>query len=120
MRAIVTFEQQSESRRAMAETPVKPAYLLVTARVTDGARMAAYARALADSGLYARHGGHYLFIGKAARPLEDWPEGTSVVCAHFPSRAAAEAFWFDAQYQDEVKPLRAGAGAFHVAIFEGL
>ena len=104
----------------MVESVEKPAYLLVTARVTDGARMAAYARALAESGLYARHGGHYLFIGKAARPLEDWPEGASVVCAHFPSRAAAEAFWFDAQDQDEVKPLRAGAGEFHVAIFEGL
>ena len=102
-----------------AEPTQKPAYLLVTAQVSDGARMAAYARALAESGLYARHGGHYLFLGKAARPLEDWPEGTSIVCAQFPSRAAAEAFWFDAQYQDEVKPLRAGAGDFHIAIFEG-
>jgi uncharacterized protein (DUF1330 family) len=103
----------------MAEADDKPAFLLVTARVTDGARMGAYARALAASGLYERHGGHYLFIGKAALPLEDWPDGTSIVCAQFPSRAAAEAFWFDAQYQDEVKPLRAGAGDFHVAIFEG-
>jgi uncharacterized protein (DUF1330 family) len=102
-----------------ADIAQKPAYLLVTARVSDGARMAAYSKALAASGLYARHGGHYLFLGKAARPLEDWPEGTSIVCAQFPSRAAAEAFWFDAQYQDEVKPLRAGAGDFHVAIFEG-
>ena len=102
------------------EATSRPAYLLVTARVTDGARMAAYARALAESGLYARHGGHYLFVGKAAKPLEDWPAGTSVVCAHFPSRAAAEAFWADARYQHEVKPLRDGAGDFHVAIFDGL
>lgn len=103
-----------------AEPGEKPAYLLVTARVGDSVRMGAYAKALAASGLYARHGGHYLFLGKAARGLEDWPESTSIVCARFPSRAAAEAFWFDAQYQDEVKPLRAGAGEFHVAIFEGL
>jgi uncharacterized protein (DUF1330 family) len=103
----------------MAEPAPKPAFLLVTAQVTDGVRMGAYARALAASGLYERHGGHYIFIGKAAHPLEDWPEGTSVVCAQFPSRAAAEAFWFDAQYQNEVKPLREGAGTFHVAIFEG-
>ncbi len=102
------------------EAVSRPAYLLVTARVSDGARMAAYSRALAESGLYARHGGHYLFIGKAVQPLEDWPEGTSIVCAHFPSRAAAEAFWHDAQYQDVVKPLREGAGEFHIAIFEGL
>jgi len=104
----------------MTDSTAKPAFLLVTARVSDGARMGAYSQALAESGLYARHGGRYLFLGKAALPLEDWPEGTSIVCAQFPSRAAAEAFWFDAQYQDDVKPLRAGAGDFHVAIFEGL
>lgn len=95
----------------------RPAYLLVTARVTDPVKMAAYARALAASGLYPRHGGRYLFVGKAAIPLEDWP-GDSVVCAIFPSRAAAQAFWDDSEYQMAVKPLRAGAGEFHVAIFD--
>ena len=110
----------------MAEdSATRPAYLLVTARVTDRAKMAAYAKALAESGLYPRHGGRYLFFGKATVGLEDWPaadssEAPSVVCALFPSRAAAEAFWADAQYQDEIKPLRAGAGSFHVAIFDGL
>jgi uncharacterized protein (DUF1330 family) len=104
----------------MADPDQKPAFLLVTARVTDPVRMGTYARALAASGLYDRHGGHYLFIGKSALPLEDWPDGASAICAHFPSRAAAEAFWFDAQYQDDIKPLRAGAGEFHVAIFEGV
>ena len=117
------FAQQLE-RIAMntqqAEILPRPAFLLVTAKVTDGARMGAYSRALAASGLYARHGGHYLFLGKAAVPLEDWPDGTSIVCAQFPSRAAAEAFWVDAQYQNEMKPLRGNAGEFHVAIFEGL
>jgi uncharacterized protein (DUF1330 family) len=103
-----------------AEILPRPAFLLVTAKVTDSARMGAYSRALAASGLYARHGGHYLFLGKAAVPLEDWPQGASMVCAQFPSRQAAEAFWADAQYQNDVKPLRAGAGAFHVAIFEGV
>ncbi len=103
----------------MQESP-KPAYLLVTAQVSDPVRMAAYARALAESGLYQRHGGHYLFLGKPATELEDWPAGGSAVGAWFPSRVAAESFWADAQYQTEIKPLRAGAGAFHVAIFEEL
>ena len=98
----------------------KPAYLLVIATVTDRVKMGAYSKALAESGLYARHGGRYQFIGGAAEPCEDWVDGTSIVCAHFPSRAAAHAFWHDAQYQDEVKPLREGAGVFHVAIFEGV
>lgn len=106
---------------SMAERPPeRPAYLLVTARVSDPDKMAAYARALAASGLYPRHGGRYLFIGKAATPLEDWPAGDSVVCAVFPNRAAAEAFWADPEYRDVIKPLRAGAGDFHVAIFDGL
>lgn len=100
--------------------PDKPAFLVVTAQVTDPAAMGGYVRALAASGLYERHGGHYLFLGKAAVPLEDWDAGTSLVCAHFPSRTAAEAFWTDAQYQTEIKPLRATAGRFHVAIFDGL
>ncbi len=96
----------------------KAAFLIVTARVTDPVAMAEYGRALAASGLYPRHGGHYLFLGRAAVPLEDWDAGTSVVCARFPTRAAAEAFWADAQYQDEIKPLRSNAGSFHVAIFD--
>ena len=105
----------------MTEPPADPpAYLLVTARVSDPDKMVAYAGALAASGLYPRHGGRYLFIGKAKTPLEDWPVGDSVVCAVFPSRAAAEAFWADPEYQHVIKPLRAGAGDFHVAIFEGL
>lgn len=98
----------------------KPAYLLVTAQVTDRARMGAYARALAASGLYEAHGGGYAFIGQPALALEDWPEGASAVLARFPSRAAAEAFWFSDTYQHDIKPLREGAGTFQVAIFDGV
>jgi len=98
----------------------RPAYLLVTAKVSDRTKMAEYTRALAESGLYARHGGRYLFVGPAARPVEDWPAGQSAVLAMFPSRAAAEAFWNSDAYQNDIKPLRDGAGEFHVAIFDGL
>jgi uncharacterized protein (DUF1330 family) len=80
--------------------------------------MGAYARALAESGLYAKYGGHYEFIGRAAADLEGWDMAQSVVCARFPSRAAAEAFWNDAQYQEQVKPLRIGAADVMVGIFE--
>jgi uncharacterized protein (DUF1330 family) len=96
----------------------KPVFLLVIARVHDPVRMGAYARALAESGLYAKHGGHYEFIGRAAADLENWDMGQSIVCARFPSRAAAEAFWHDAHYQQQVKPLRLGAADVQVAIFE--
>ena len=98
----------------------RPAYLLVTATVTDRTRMAAYSKALADSGLYAKHGGRYLFVGPPGRPVEDWPAGQSAVLAAFPSRATAEAFWFSETYQNDLKPLRDGAGNFQVAIFDGV
>ena len=97
-----------------------PAYLVVTAVVTDRPKLQAYGEALAASGLYPRHGGEYLFLGPATEALEDWIDGTSIVCARFPSREAAHAFWYDAQYQDEIKPIREGAGIFHVAIFDGV
>ncbi|WP_448584959.1 DUF1330 domain-containing protein [Thermaurantiacus sp.] len=95
----------------------RKAYLVVTANVTDPAAMKAYNEALARSGLYGRHGGRYLIVGRAAVDLEAW-DGRAVVVAEFPDRAAAEAFWNDPLYQQEIKPLRAGAGTFHVAIFE--
>lgn len=96
----------------------RPCYLVVTATVTDRERMAAYTRALAESGLYAAHGGHYVLVGRPVADLENW-DGRAVVVARFPDRAAAEAFWNSEAYQQQVKPLRAGAGDFHVALFEG-
>ena len=95
-----------------------PAYLLVLATVTDRAKMADYGRRLAELQLYARHGGFYRFIGPAAADLENWT-GQSVVCAEFPSRENAEAFWHSEDYQQLVKPIRSGAGTFHVALFDG-
>lgn len=105
--------------KAMSDVE-RPAYLLVTAKVGDRVKMSAYTKALAESGLYAKHGGRYLFVGPPGRTVEDWPEGQSAVLAVFPSRAAAEAFWFSDVYQSDIKPLRDGAGAFQVAIFDGV
>jgi uncharacterized protein (DUF1330 family) len=96
----------------------RPAFLVVLARTTDPERMAAYTKALRDAGLYERHGGHYEFLGVPAVDLENWDAGQRVVCARFPSRAAAEAFWYDVQYQTEIEPIRAGAADVHVAIYE--
>jgi uncharacterized protein (DUF1330 family) len=93
-----------------------PVYLVVTAMVADPVRMGAYARALAASGLYEKHGGRYVTIGRPLVDLEAW-DGRSVVVAEFPSLARAQAFWSDPVYQGQVKPLRDGAGDFHVALF---
>jgi uncharacterized protein (DUF1330 family) len=95
-------------------------YMVVSGSVTDPARMAVYAAALAASGLYQQHGGHYIAVGKAIADFENWPMGKSCVIAEFPSRAAAEAFWWSDTYQNSVKPLRAGAGTFEVGLFAGV
>jgi uncharacterized protein (DUF1330 family) len=98
----------------------KPAYLLLTARVTDAAKMAGYAKALAASGLIAAHGGVVAIDGQPANRVEGWPDGVGAVMIAFPSWTAAESFWFSAKYQDELKPLRRGAGTVQAAIFESL
>jgi len=98
----------------------KPAFLMITARVTDRAKMAAYSKALDDSGLLAAHGGDYQFTGQPANRVEGWPDGVGAVLVRFPSRADAESFWFSAKYQDDLKPLRRGAGTLQAAIFDGV
>jgi uncharacterized protein (DUF1330 family) len=98
----------------MTATPV---YLVVIGTVTDPVRMGAYAKALAESGLYPKHGGHYLALGQPVTDLENWPTGQSCVVAQFPDKEAAEAFWRSDQYQNDIKPLRDGAGTFHVGLF---
>jgi uncharacterized protein (DUF1330 family) len=95
--------------------------MLVIAQVSDRAKLAAYAKALGESGLYEANQGYYAAIGKPVGVFEgDWGEGDSVVIAKFPSKAAAEAFWHSDAYANAIKPLREGAGTFRVALFHAL
>lgn len=99
----------------------RPVFMLVIAAVTDREALMAYSRALGQSGLYDAHGGYYASIGRPVSVFEgDWGAGDSVVIAKFPSRAAAEAFWHSDVYTNAIKPLRAGAGTFRVALFDAL
>lgn len=95
-------------------------YLLLTARTADARKMVAYNAALAASGLYAAHGGVVIADGQPANRLEGWPDGVGAVLVRFPSRTAAESFWFSSAYQDDLKPLRRGAGTVQVAIFDAV
>lgn len=103
--------------QAHANDHLVPAFLLVTSREADSAKMAAYAAALAASGLFEAHGGSYEFVGQPVNAVEGWPAGVGAMLARFPSQAAAEAFWFSAKYQQDIKPLRRGAGTFQAAVF---
>ena len=98
----------------------RPALLRMPARSTYREKVAADSQALEDSGLYAAHGGVTQFAGVPSNAVEGWPAGINAVLARFPSRAAAEAFWFSAKYQQDIKPLRRGAGTFQAAIFDAV
>ena len=97
----------------------KPAYMLVVATIEDSDKMVDYQRALTASGLYPDNHGGYLVKG---RPLEifegEWPSNQAVVIAKFASAQNAHDFWHSEQYQEQIKPLRQGAGRFSVSLFE--
>ena len=72
------------------------AYILVEATLTQPKHFAAYARAV--PAVVARYGGTYLVLGGDQESLEgDWGE-QRIVIHHWPSMAAARAFWFSEEY----------------------
>ena len=96
-----------------------PVYMLVIGQVHDGDKMQVYAKAIRDHLLYEQEQGYYTAIGKPVEMFEgEWPGNQSVVLARFPSRAHAQRFWYSDAYQNQVKPLREGAGDFTVAVFD--
>lgn len=105
----------------MTENAPRPVFLVVIGEITDPDRMNAYREALAASLLYEQHEGYYAAVGKPAEMLEEeWPAHQGLVLARFPTADHARAFWNSDRYQNEIKPLRAGAGRFTVALFEEL
>ena len=96
----------------------KPAYMVVIAEISDGEKMAEYQAALSASGLYPDNEGSYRVRGRPIEMFEgEWPSNQAVVVAKFPSADHARNFWRSDTYQNEIKPLRAGAGSFTVALF---
>lgn len=97
----------------------KPAYMLVIGQINDGKKMGEYQAALTASGLYAKNEGGYEVRGRPIEMFEgEWPSNQAVVIAKFASAEHARNFWQSDTYQNEIKPLRAGAGHFTVALFE--
>lgn len=95
--------------------------MIVIGEISDPVKMKAYTTALAESLLYEQHEGYYAAIGKPVEMFEeDWPGHHGMVIARFPSREHARRFWNSEKYQNEIKPLRRGAGRFTVALFDEL
>ena len=99
----------------------KPVYMLVIGQINDGQKMGAYQAALTASELYPKNNGGYQVRGRPIEMFEgEWPGNQAVVIAKFASADDARNFWHSDTYQNEIKPLRAGAGSFTVALFEAL
>lgn len=94
-----------------------PCFMVVIARIPAMTEsLARYSRQTAE--LLARHGGEYLVRGGPLELLEgSWPDERRVVVSRWPSLEALRAFWSSSDYQQMIKPLRAGTGDYDVAVF---
>jgi uncharacterized protein (DUF1330 family) len=98
----------------------RPVYMVVAGPTHDRARMMAYARAIADSGLYARLGGYYVNVPRPVAVFEGTPPANwSTLIVRFPCLANARAFWNSRVYQQAIKPLRLNpaAGDYSVTVY---
>ncbi len=108
---------------AAAAAPVcdnKPVLMVVAGPTHDRARMQAYAKAIADSGLYERLGGYYLNVPRPLATFEGEPAANyTTLIVRFPCLANAKAFWDSGEYQEKIKPLRLNpsAGDYSVTVY---
>ena len=95
-----------------------PAYILTVVELKnvteDFKRYSAQAAALSK-----QFGGEYLIRGKAAKVYEgELFAGKSVVLSRFPSMEQLKAFYESDEYQNNLKPLRAGSGIYDIGSWE--
>jgi CpeT protein len=95
---------------------VQPVRMLVYGEIKDRKAFGAYARALAESGLYPRNGGFYEAMSPALEVFEGAPPpGRGVIIARFPCLEAAQRFWRSDEYA-EIRKLREGVAEFEVLV----
>jgi CpeT protein len=109
--------------RIGAEAPAcnQPVRMVVYGTISNRAAFGAYARAIAEAGLYEQNGGYYEAISPALAIFEgEPPTGRGVVISRFPCLEAAQAFWYSDTYQQEIIPLREGIAEFEVLVLPAL
>jgi len=95
---------------------VQPVRMLVHGEITDRKAFGAYVRAIAESGLYPKHGGYYEAMSPALEVFEGTPPpGRGVIIARFPCLEAAQRFWRSPEYA-EIRKLREGIAEFEVLV----
>lgn len=103
-----------------AEPCTQPVLMIVSGPTHDRARMLAYGKAIADSGLYQKLGGYYVNLAFPQAIFEgSAPAGYVNLIVRFPCMANARAFWFSREYQEKIKPLRQNpsAGDYIVTVY---
>lgn len=98
----------------------EPVLMVVSGPTLDRARMIAYGKAIADSGLYRQLGGYYVNLAFPATIFEgNAPAGYVNLIVRFPCMVNARAFWNSKDYQEQIKPLRLNpsAGDYIVAVY---
>jgi uncharacterized protein (DUF1330 family) len=98
----------------------KPVLMVVAGPTHDRARMMAYGKAIAESGLYQKLGGYYVNVPRAVAIFEGAPPPNhTTLIVRFPCLANAEAFWNSKEYQEKIKPLRLNpsAGDYTVTVY---
>jgi CpeT protein len=95
---------------------VEPVRMLVFGEIRDRKAFGAYARALAESGLYPQNGGYYEAMSPALEVFEGSPPpGRGVIIARFPCLEAAQRFWNSDEYA-QIRKLREGIADFEVLV----
>lgn len=97
-----------------------PVLMVVAGPTHDRARMLAYGKAIADSGLYRQLGGYYVNLPQPLATFEGAPpQGYTTLIVRFPCLANARAFWNSKVYQEQIKPLRLNpsAGDYIVTVY---
>ncbi len=111
------------AQAATAQSPAPcnaPVIMIVSGPTHDRARMLAYGKAIADSGLYQKLGGYYVNLAFPQAVFEgNAPAGYVNLIVRFPCMANARAFWFSREYQEKIRPLRLNpsAGDYIVTVY---
>jgi uncharacterized protein (DUF1330 family) len=98
-----------------------PVLMVISGLIHDRVRLAVYAKAIRDSGLYPLLGGYYMNNPRAVATFEGAPpENASTLIVRFPCFAHARSFWYSKLYQEKIVPARSNppAGTFTVTIYE--
>ena len=97
----------------------RPVVMIVEGTIMDAKRLAAYAAAIRNSGLYEKLGGYYLLNPQPLATFEGAsPSSRSILAVRFPCFAHARAFWNSRTYREKLMPLRSNpsAGRFVVTV----